>query len=73
VVRATVAAGVPLLDAVRSASWVPARVLGLDDVGGLVVGRRADVLVTDGDLRPRRVLRAGSDLTPAPSRPPMPE
>ncbi|SKC35237.1 N-acetylglucosamine-6-phosphate deacetylase [Krasilnikoviella flava] len=59
VVRATVAAGVPLVDAVRSASWVPARVLGLADVGGLVVGRRADVVVTDGDLRVRRVLRAG--------------
>ncbi|PZR52044.1 N-acetylglucosamine-6-phosphate deacetylase [Xylanimonas oleitrophica] len=60
VVRATVTAGVPLADAVRSASWVPARVLGLSDVGGLVAGRRADVLVTDGDLRPLLVLRAGS-------------
>ncbi len=59
VVRATVAAGVPFLDAVRSASWVPARVLALTDVGGLVAGRRADVVVTDGDLRVRRVLRAG--------------
>jgi N-acetylglucosamine-6-phosphate deacetylase len=59
VVRATVAAGVPLADAVRSASWVPARVLGLSDVGGLVAGRRADVVVADGDLRVRRVLRAG--------------
>ncbi|MFC8598472.1 N-acetylglucosamine-6-phosphate deacetylase [Isoptericola sp. NPDC057191] len=59
VVRSTVAAGVPLVDAVRSASWVPARVLGLPDVGGLVVGRRADVLETDGDLHVRRVLRAG--------------
>lgn len=59
VVRATVAAGVPLADAVRAASWVPARVLGRHDVGGLVPGRRADVLVTDADLRPVRVLRAG--------------
>ncbi|GAB2472780.1 N-acetylglucosamine-6-phosphate deacetylase [Xylanimonas ulmi] len=62
VVRATVAAGVPLLDAVRAASWVPARALGLNDVGGLVVGRRADVLVTDADLRPVRVIRAGVDV-----------
>jgi len=62
VVRATVAAGVPLVDAVRSASWVPARVLGLADVGGLVVGRRADVVETDGDLRVRRVLRAGAPV-----------
>lgn len=65
VVRATVAAGVPLLDAVRSASWVPARVLGLTDVGGLVVGRRADLVVTDGDLRVRRVLRGGADVASA--------
>lgn len=64
VVRTTVAAGVPLLDAVRAASWVPARALGLTDVGGLVVGRRADVLVTDAALRPQRVLRAGSDVDP---------
>jgi N-acetylglucosamine-6-phosphate deacetylase len=59
VVRTTVAAGVPLADAVRAASWVPARVLGRDDIGGLLVGRRADVLVTDAGLRPLRVLHAG--------------
>jgi N-acetylglucosamine-6-phosphate deacetylase len=59
VVRATVAAGVPLVDAVRSASWVPARVLGLADVGGLVAGRRADVVVTDRELQVQRVLRGG--------------
>jgi N-acetylglucosamine-6-phosphate deacetylase len=63
VVRTSVAAGVPLWQAVRSASWVPARALGLAGVGGLVVGRRADVLVTDADLRPLRVLRAGVDIT----------
>ncbi|AEG45015.1 N-acetylglucosamine-6-phosphate deacetylase [Isoptericola variabilis] len=62
VVRATVAAGITLVDAVRSASWVPARVLGLDDVGGLVAGRRADVVVTDRDLRVQRVLRAGAGV-----------
>ncbi|MCA5893820.1 amidohydrolase family protein [Isoptericola sp. NEAU-Y5] len=62
VVRRTVAAGVPLADAVRSASWVPAQVLGLDDVGGLVVGRRADLVVTDADLRVRQVVRAGVEV-----------
>ncbi|WP_425956424.1 N-acetylglucosamine-6-phosphate deacetylase [Xylanimonas sp. McL0601] len=62
VVRATVAAGVPLADAVRAASWVPARAFGLTDVGGLVAGRRADVLVTDAELRPVRVIRAGRDV-----------
>lgn len=59
VVRATVAAGVPLVAAVRCASWVPARVLGLGDVGGLVAGRRADLVVTDRDLAVQRVCRAG--------------
>ncbi|MFC7877782.1 N-acetylglucosamine-6-phosphate deacetylase [Isoptericola sp. NPDC057391] len=62
VVRDTVEAGVPLVDAVRSASWVPARVLGLTDVGGLVVGRHADVVVVDADLRVRRVLRGGVEV-----------
>lgn len=59
VVRATVAAGVPVVDAVRAASLTPATVLGLRDVGGLVAGLRADVLVVDGDLTPQLVLRAG--------------
>jgi N-acetylglucosamine-6-phosphate deacetylase len=62
VVRTAVSAGVPLVEAVRSASWVPARVLGLEDLGGLVAGRRADVVVTDADLRVRRVLRAGAEV-----------
>ncbi|MCB7138049.1 N-acetylglucosamine-6-phosphate deacetylase [Cellulosimicrobium marinum] len=60
VVRETVAAGVALVNAVRAASWTPAGVLGRDDVGGLVPGRRADVVVTDADLRVRRVLRGGT-------------
>jgi len=63
VVRVTVEAGVPLAEAVRAASWVPARVLGLADVGGLVAGRRADVLVTGAGLRPVRVFRAGVPVT----------
>lgn len=62
VVRATVGAGVPLVDAVRSASWVPARVLGMADVGGLVGGRRADVVITDAVLRVQRVLRGGIEV-----------
>ena len=59
VVRTTVAGGVPLAEAVRSASWVPAAAFGLSDVGGLVAGRRADVLVTDSDLTPLQVYRGG--------------
>jgi N-acetylglucosamine-6-phosphate deacetylase len=60
VVRATVDAGVPLVDAVRAASATPAQVLGRDDVGALVAGRRADLVVTTADLRPVRVARAGA-------------
>jgi N-acetylglucosamine-6-phosphate deacetylase len=59
VVRNVVAAGVPLVDAVLAASATPASVLGRRDVGALVAGRRADVVVTDADLRPVRVLRGG--------------
>ena len=60
VVRHTVAAGVPLADAVLAATGTPARLLGVDDVGSLTAGARADVLVTDAELTPTAVLRAGS-------------
>jgi N-acetylglucosamine-6-phosphate deacetylase len=60
VVRRTVAGGVPLADAVRSATATPADLLGLSDVGRLAPGLRADVLVTDAELNPTAVLRAGA-------------
>jgi N-acetylglucosamine-6-phosphate deacetylase len=51
------------VDAVRAATAVPARVLGLTgEVGSLEPGARADVLITDADLRPVRVLRHGVDV-----------
>jgi len=59
VLRQVVAAGIPLVDAVRAAATTPAEVLGRRDIGALVVGRRADLLVTDDDLRPVRVMREG--------------
>jgi N-acetylglucosamine-6-phosphate deacetylase len=63
VVRRAVTGGVPLVDAVRSATSVPARVLGLTgEVGCLEPGARADILVTDARLRPVRVLRHGVDV-----------
>lgn len=62
VVRTVVAAGVPLEDAVLSAATVPADVLGRRDIGALAAGRRADVVVTDDDLRAVRVLRGGAWL-----------
>lgn len=65
VVRRTVLhAGVALPEAVTAASATPARLLGIDgEVGDLVVGRRADLVVTDPDLRPRDVMRAGRWIT----------
>lgn len=59
VLRHTVAAGVDLVTAVRMASVVPAGVLGRTDAGRLEAGARADVLITDDDLRPLAVLRSG--------------
>lgn len=59
VVRATVAAGVPLADAVRAASLTPAAVLGRPDIGALEPGRRADLALVDDELRPVQVIRAG--------------
>lgn len=44
-------AGVSLPDAVTAAASTPAALLGLHDRGALAVGRRADVLVVDDDLR----------------------
>jgi len=57
--RAVRHAGVDLAAAVTAASATPARLLGLPDVGDLVPGARADVLVTDAGLRPMAVMRAG--------------
>jgi N-acetylglucosamine-6-phosphate deacetylase len=61
VLRRTVRdAGVPLPDAVTAATATPARLVGLDgEVGDVVAGRRADLLITDDDLQPRAVMRAG--------------
>ena len=64
VVRTTVGAGVPLEHAVRAASLTPAGVLGRPDLGALEHGRRADVVVVDGDLQPLGVLRAGEWVVP---------
>ncbi|WP_156250000.1 N-acetylglucosamine-6-phosphate deacetylase [Pseudactinotalea terrae] len=56
VVRTTVAAGVALPDAVRSASLVPAEVIGHSEVGrafgAIRAGYQADLVVTDRELRP---------------------
>ena len=58
-VRNAVAAGVGLVTALRAASTVPAEYLGLDEVGRIAAGRRADLVVLDDTLRVTRVLWRG--------------
>lgn len=59
-VRHLVQWGVPLPDAMRMATLVPARVLGVaETVGTLQPGKKADVLVLDANLSPRLVVREG--------------
>ncbi|WP_022918251.1 N-acetylglucosamine-6-phosphate deacetylase [Ruania albidiflava] len=66
VVRTTVAGGVDLVAAVRSASLTPAEVIApvVDGApfGALRTGYRADVLVTDADLRVQAVWRDGQPV-----------
>lgn len=64
IVRTTVAAGVPLQQAVMSATTVPAGVLGQSaHVGDLRPGMLADIVVVDQDLNLDRVFRQGEELT----------
>jgi N-acetylglucosamine-6-phosphate deacetylase len=66
--RAVRNAGVSLPEAVAAATATPARLLGLDaEVGDVVPGRRADLLITDHDLHPRAVLRGGRWIDTSPT------
>lgn len=62
-VQNAVRAGVPLEEALHSATRVPARVLGLDgEVGVLAPGAQADLVVLDEELEVRGVMRHGNWL-----------
>ena len=51
-------------DAVKAATLVPARILGLDgETGSLRAGMRADIVAVDADFGLVTVLRAGQVLT----------
>ena len=52
--------GVPLAQAIDAATSVPARVLGLKEIGRLGPGLPADVVILDDRLDIVRVLVAGS-------------
>ena len=57
-------AGVDLADAVTMLTQTPARALGLTDRGRIAAGLRADIVLLDGDLAVRRVMRGGRWVTP---------
>lgn len=59
-VRNAVAAGVPLAQAVRSATALPADYLSLPDVGRIAPGKSADLAVLDDHLVVTRVLYRGA-------------
>jgi N-acetylglucosamine-6-phosphate deacetylase len=59
-VRNLVAAGIPLHAAAAAASTNPLDLLGITDRGRIVVGQAADLVELDGELRVRRVMRAGA-------------
>ncbi|MFG2006292.1 N-acetylglucosamine-6-phosphate deacetylase [Spirillospora sp. NPDC048911] len=58
--RAVEIVGLPIEDAARSASLIPARALGLDDrVGSLAPGKQADLVVLGDDLEIEKVMKDG--------------
>jgi N-acetylglucosamine-6-phosphate deacetylase len=59
-VRRATGAGLSLVDVARMAATTPARAIGLTDRGALEPGLRADLVVLDGDLAVRRVMRGGA-------------
>ncbi|QHK21595.1 amidohydrolase family protein [Pseudarthrobacter psychrotolerans] len=62
-VRRCVGWGIPLADAVTAASSTPARLVGLNQVGAIAGGYRADLLITTEQLELLQVYRAGTSLT----------
>ena len=61
-----VAAGIPLVAAVKAAAGNPAALLGLEDRGRIAVGLRADLVELDAaSLAVRRVMRAGDWIAAA--------
>lgn len=63
--RNVVAWGIPLGVAIASATAVPAKAIGRDDLGRLDVGCRGDLVIWDSALHPRAVWRDGVRITPA--------
>jgi len=63
--RAVVDLGVSLVDAARMTALTPARLLGLDDaIGSISIGKYADLVVLDDDLRVDGVMKRGTWVRP---------
>jgi imidazolonepropionase-like amidohydrolase len=58
-----VALGLPVVEAVAAATWVPADTLGLTGRGRLEAGAVAHVLIVDAEWRAKRVMARGTWLT----------
>ena len=56
--------GLPLAEAVRRISAIPAAYLGLDDAGRLETGARADIVVLDGEHAIAEVFVEGERVAP---------
>lgn len=54
-----IAFGIPREAAVRAATLTPAKVLGLNDVGMIAIGKAADFLVCDDAMRPKQIYLNG--------------
>ena len=51
---------VPIHEVIRMATLTPARIIDVDhEIGSLEIGKRADMLLLDRDLRVARVMRGG--------------
>jgi N-acetylglucosamine-6-phosphate deacetylase len=59
------ALGASLVEAVAAATSIPARIVGRPELGVLRPGCEADLVVLDGGLEVRRVLRAGRERVAA--------
>ena len=61
--RNTISWGIPEEEAIRAATWNPAKALGaLDQVGSIETGKRADFLVCAPDYTEKRVFLAGKAI-----------
>ena len=62
-VRNAAANGLTVCEAVNSASLYPAMAIGLDgERGSITVGKRADLVICDGDFNIKNVYRGGNEI-----------